>query len=298
MKRLTILSYAKLNLYLKVKNRRKDKFHNIETLFERISLSDTINLKSRQDKEIRIICNNPLVPKDNSNLCYRAAKLLKEEFKIDRGVDIQIIKRIPVGAGLGGGSSNAASVLLGLNKLWGLELSAKALAKLAGRIGSDCPFFIYNTSFALGRGRGDKISALKNLNKVSFWHILVVPKIKVSTPFIYKKWDEFTRGAGKGDAGLTILKHNVKILILELIKKRVLTQGLLLNSLENVTANLYSQVKDVRKKLKSLGLKLILMSGSGPATFGICSSGKEANRICRQIKEENRAWQVFVVRTV
>lgn len=289
-------SYAKLNLYLEVKNRRKDNFHNIETLFERISLADTINLKSQPDKKISIACNDSSVPKDNSNLCYRAAEILKKRFKVNKGIGIQIIKRIPVGAGLGGGSSNAASVLLGLNKFWGLGLSVNALAELAGRIGSDCPFFIYNTSFALARGRGDKINALNDLNKVKLWHILVVPKLKVSTPLIYRKWDEFS--SARGGLKLTTLKHNVKILILELMKKRVLTPGLLYNSLENVTVNLYPQVKDVREKLENLGLKLILMSGSGSTVFGICSSRKEANRIYRQLKEKNKAWQVFVVKTI
>ncbi|MDI6759123.1 MAG: 4-(cytidine 5'-diphospho)-2-C-methyl-D-erythritol kinase, partial [Candidatus Omnitrophota bacterium] len=261
LQRLTILSYAKLNLYLKVRNRRKDNFHNIETLFERISLADRINLKSRPDKKIRIICSNPLMPKDNSNLCYRAAEIFKKKFKIDTGVDIQIIKRIPIGAGLGGGSSNAASVILGLNKLWGLKLSVRALARLAGRIGSDVPFFIYNTSFALAYGRGDKIRPLNNLNRIKLWHVLVVPGLKVSTPFIYGKWDELI-SLGKAE-GLTMPKYNVNILISELTKKHILPVGLLYNSLENITVNLYSQVKNIQKKLKSLGLRSILMSGSG-----------------------------------
>ncbi len=295
MEKLTVLSYAKLNLYLKVKNRRKDNFHNIETLFERISLADTINLKSRPDKKIRIICSNPLVPKDSSNLCYRAAEIFKKKFKIDTGVDIQIIKRIPIGAGLGGGSSNAASVLLGLNKLWGFKLSVKALARLAGRIGSDAPFFVYNTSFALACGRGDKIRALNNLTRIKLWHVLVVPGLKVSTPFIYGKWDELVYGESEG---LTMPKYNVNILVSELSKKHILTDGLLYNSLEDVTVSLYPRLRNIRKKLKSLGLKSILMSGSGSAFFGLASSGKEANRIYRQLKEENRAWQVFVVRTI
>ncbi len=294
-------SYAKLNLYLEVKNRRKDNFHNIKTLFERISLADKIVLKSRPDKKIKIICDDPSVPKGSSNLCYRAAELLKEKFKINKGLDIQIIKRIPVGAGLGGGSSNAASVILGLNKLWRLGLRVKALAGLAGKIGSDVPFFVYDTSFAAACGRGEKIKPLNNLSKVKLWHILVVPRLNVSTPFIYRKWDE-CKEEGKG---LTTPGYNVNILILALFglvaftgsKKRVLENNFLYNSLESVTANLYSQIKRVREELEEVGLKSILMSGSGPAVFGIIPSRKEAVFLSERLKREHRSWRIFVTRT-
>src|SRR4030042_869033 len=122
MRRLALDSYAKLNLYLAVRNIRQDNYHNIKTVFERIDLCDRIILKPRRDNKIKIICNHPLVPKDNSNLCYRSARLLQDYSGIKSGLDIEIIKRIPVASGLGGGSSNASSVLLGLNKLWKLNL--------------------------------------------------------------------------------------------------------------------------------------------------------------------------------
>jgi len=125
--KLTLNSYAKLNLYLKVLNIRSDNYHNIKTLFERIDLSDRIILKPRQDKLIKIICSHPDVPQDDSNLAYRSAKLLQEGLKINRGVEIKIIKRIPVGSGMAGGSSNAATVFLGLNKIWQLKLSREKL---------------------------------------------------------------------------------------------------------------------------------------------------------------------------
>jgi len=294
---LILNSYAKLNLYLEVINKRPDHYHNIKTVFERIDLADRIILKSRPDKKINLICNFPFVPKDNLNLAFKSAKLLQDTFAVEEGVDIKIIKRIPVGSGLGGGSSNAANVLLGLNKLWKLNLAPKKLVGLAKRIGSDVPFFIYGLPFALAELRGDKISPLKALNKVRLWHILVVPKIKVSTPTIYAKWDKYSSKKNKR-AGLTRPKYDVKILNLALRKRDFpLLSETLFNSLEEITFKLYPRVRRIKETLKALGLKSILMSGSGPAIMGIVSSRKEASALREQLKG-NRFWQLFVTRTV
>lgn len=287
---MILYSYAKLNLYLEVVNIRKDNYHNIKTLFERIDLSDKIILKSLRDKKIKIACNLPAVPKDDTNLAYLSAKLLQDTFKINRGVEIKIIKRILVGAGLGGGSSNAATVLMGLNKLWRLSLTQDKLLDLARVIGSDVPFFIYNSPFALGYGRGDKVKPLKLLNNLKLWHILVVPQIKVSTPLIYKNWDIY--------AGLTKPKYNVKILNLALRKRNLSLPGeALFNGLEKITTRLYPEVNQIKERLKNLGLKSILMSGSGPAVFGVVSSRKEAISLKRQLRKENRSWKIFITRT-
>lgn len=279
---MVLTSFAKLNLYLEVLNIRKDGYHNIRTIFERISLCDKIILKARQDSKIKISCRSKDVPQDNTNLTYRAAKLLQEKFGLDKGVEIRIIKRIPVGAGLGGGSSNAASVLLGLNKLWKLKLKRERLVPLAKEIGADVPFFIYNTPIALGCGRGDIIRPLKELKNRRFWHVLVVPKINVSTPFIYKQWD-------KEGAGLTKPKYSVKITNLP---------GSLFNSLEAVTSRLYPEVEEIKEQFRDSGLKKILMSGSGPAVFALVSSRKEASRISRQLMMRNISGRVFTVWTI
>lgn len=310
MKKLTLKSFAKLNLYLEVLNIRQDNYHNIKTLFERIDLRDKIILKSRRDKKIKIICKSADVPADTSNLAYKSAKLLQDSFQIDEGVEITIIKRIPVGSGLGGGSSNAATVILGLNKLWRLNLKQNELVKLARNIGADVCFFIYNCPFAWGEERGDKIRLLKALKGLRLWHILVVPKIKVSTHFIYKKWDRLRQTStptpiskkeirsNKLVWGLTPPKYDVKILILAIKKHNLTLLGqTLFNSLEQVTTKLYPEVKNIKQKLINLGLKSILMSGSGPAVFGIVTSRKEAVSLSTQLKE-NRFVQVFVTCTI
>ena len=318
MNTLTLNSYAKLNLYLEVLNRRKDNYHNIKTVFERIGLADKIILKSRRDKKINITCNVATVPRGHYNLACRSAKLLQEAFNIDKGVDIKIIKRIPVASGLGGGSSDAATVLVGLNKLWKLNLTRDKLARLAGKLGCDVPFFIYNIPFARGQARGEKIRPLNSLANVRLWHILVVPKIGVSTASIYKEWDAecgyassyalaSRRYTSKRNSirdkyhktfKLTIPKYNVNILISALRKNNLsLIGNALFNSLGFVTARLYPQINAIKERLTQLGVKSILMSGSGPAVFGIVSSRKEALSLSRQLKTDNSFGDVFVTRT-
>jgi 4-diphosphocytidyl-2-C-methyl-D-erythritol kinase len=308
---LTIQSCAKLNLYLEVLNKRADNYHNIKTLFERISLFDTLILKKRRDKSIKILCSDPLVPADSSNLCYRAAKLIQRGFKKTGGIEIRIIKRIPVGAGLAGGSSNAASVLWALNKIWRLRLKKERLLRYARKIGADVAFFLYNTPFALGKGRGDEIKPLKLQQVSSFWHILVVPRIIVSTPLAYKQWDihknfkltlpflsSKTLGKNKR-AGLTKPRHDVNILISALKKRDLSLMGIgLFNSLGEASEKMYPEIGRVKMRLSDLGLKSILVSGSGPAVFGIVSSRKEALALSRKIKRQDESWRVFVTRTI
>jgi len=289
--KLTLKSYAKVNLYLEVLSKRKDGYHDISTIFERIGLADKVTLKNRKDGLTVIFCSDPAVPKDFSNLCWKAAESLRRRSGLKKGLDIRIEKRIPVGAGLGGGSSNAAAVLTGLNRLWKLKIPEEKLARLGGGIGSDVPFFIYNTPFAEGRERGNVIRPLNKLKGLRFWHILVVPKIHVSTPLIYKKWDDF--------CGLTTPVLGVKLLIPAISKKGFRPQrSTFFNGLEVVTERLYPEVRRIKEKLLSLGVSPVLMSGSGPAVFGIVPSRKEAVSLSRKLNKHNNSWRVFIVKTV
>jgi 4-diphosphocytidyl-2-C-methyl-D-erythritol kinase len=294
---LTLNSFAKLNLYLAIRNRRRDGFHTLNTIFERIDLTDKIVLKPLRNKKIRIVSSSAGLPKGSSNLCFRAAKLLQDRLQIKEGVEIRIVKRIPIGSGMGGGSSNAASVLIGLNRLWKLKFSKDKLARLAAKIGSDVPFFVYDCPFALGKAKGDKISPLKQLDRLRLWHVLVVPKISVSTPLVYKKWDDLKAGARKANI-LTRPAYSVNIMTSALRKNDFsLLSKAVFNSLEPVTAKLYPEVARIKAKLLKSGAQSILMSGSGPAVFGIVSSRKEAVRLRRQLGKVSRLWQVFLTRT-
>lgn len=287
---LRLPSFAKINLYLAVRGLRKDDFHSIETVFERINLYDTIVLNPRSDNVVRIICDNPDVPRGETNLACRGARILQKRHCPQRGVDIRIVKRIPVGAGLGGGSSNAAAVLAGLNKLWKLNLPLCKLIAYGRSLGSDVPFFLHDTSFARGCGRGDRITALP-APKAPLWHFLAVPRLHVSTPHIYKAWDTHE--------GLTRPPSSAKLLSFLKDKKKHLSIGdHIFNSLENVTAALYPQVGEGKQLLFELGARAVVMSGSGPSLFAPAPARRDAVSLAAKFKSRMPLWRTFVVKTV
>lgn len=292
MQKLILNSYAKINLGLIVRGKRQDGYHNLETFFERISLADKIILKSRRDNCIKIVCSDPQVPQDQRNLAYKAAYLLQDRFKVGQGVDIKISKRIPVGAGLGGGSSNAATVFLGLNKLWQLNLSQEALAKLAAKIGSDVAFFVYECSFAEGLGRGERIKPLKDLRNLRFWHILVAPKLHVATPLVYNQWDRLSAGLTRRHLDVKILRLCLKGGSVSLISK------LLVNDLEKATFKLYPEVRHIKDNFIRLGLKNSLMSGSGSSVFAVVASKKEGLALRKNMLKTNKSWRIYLAQTV
>ena len=291
--KLVIPSYAKVNLYLKVLGKRPDKYHELITIFERISLKDTVILRLRNDNRITISSCGEKIPNNRTNLAFKAAKLLQETYKVNKGADIRIIKNIPVGSGLGGGSSNAAVVLTGLNKMWKLKASKKALLRLAARIGSDCAFFIADRPFALGKGRGEKITGLKIPHKNKIWHVLCVLPLNVSTSLIYNRFDACSK------PGLTSSNHNVKILLQALKRPGLQALGAgMFNSLEKTTFGLHLRLSRIKDHFTRLGAIAALMSGSGSCIFGIASSAGRAKIIARQIKKKFSSSKVFVCRTV
>lgn len=309
MNSLKLKSFAKLNLFLAVYNKRPDDYHRILTLFERIDLYDEIILKTRSNQRIRLISRHPDLPKGKKNLAFRAAELLKKDLGLKYGLEIIINKRIPLAAGLGGGSSNAACVLLGLNRLWGLGLSRKRLASYGRRLGADVGFFLYQTAFALGQGRGDNLKVVRLPPR--FWHVLVVPRLEVSTQRVYEKLDSLQKrkkpilhslrhsrvGGPRALGQLTNYPADVKILILRLRERNLaLVRQSLVNQMEMATLALYPQLEKIKNRLARLGLKEIAMSGSGPAMFVLVASRKEGERLQRQLVRD-RHWQTFLVRT-
>jgi len=285
MDRLTVCSPAKLNLVLDVLGKRPDGFHELSTIFERISLSDQITLSRNKSKKIIIRCSHPDVPLSSSNLVYKAAMMLSSDFSISEGIDIDIIKNIPVAAGLAGGSSNAAAVLLGLNRLWQLGLGSQELAGYASRIGSDVAFFLYDTPYALGTGRGELIRPLDI--KTKLWHVLVTPRVKMLSK------DVFTRLK----LNLTNKKDNVNIL-LPFLRKGDLVRlaGSLSNDLEPAILSLRPDFIYLKKKLLDAGATGVCFSGSGPSVFALVTSQKHALSVRAQF--DRRYSQSFVVSTL
>jgi len=212
---------------------------------------------------------------------------------------------------MGGGSSNAACVLEGLNRFWNLRLSVRQLAGLGAKIGSDVPFFVYDCPFAVGRGRGEKISPEKSLKDIKLWHVIVVPGINVSTALIYKKWDEFKvlgmipakrvfkiKKENKSLSGLTMVKSGVKLISLALKNNDlILLNKAIYNNLEPVSEALFEEIHKVKEVFLACGAQLIMMSGSGPAVFGVVSSKKEAVFLSRRIRKVNPFWKIFVAST-
>jgi 4-diphosphocytidyl-2-C-methyl-D-erythritol kinase len=183
---MQVLAPAKINLSLKILGPRSDKFHEIETLIAPISLYDEIKIERRSSKQgIEFRCDDPLVPQGDDNLVARAAKAFFKKMKIESGVLIKLKKKIPHGAGLGGGSSDAASTLMALNELFEAKLTREALAKMAEGIGSDVPFFIFQSA-AICRGRGELVSPFK-LRKPLFI-LLLKPQFGVPTAWAYQRW--------------------------------------------------------------------------------------------------------------
>ncbi len=283
--RIVLRSPAKLNLFLKVLNKRPNGFHDIVTVFERINLSDELSFKSNRSGAFRIHCAHPHVPLGPKNLVYKAAQLLRKDFGIKAGADITIKKRIPVAAGLAGGSSNAATALIGLNRLWRLRLSRKQLVSYARKVGSDVAFFLHDCSWALGTQRGDEVRGLPI--KARLWHILVVPRLKM---YSWKVYGGLKLELTKKDDDATIFIHHLGKNHLDEIGR------LLVNDLEEVIIRLSPNLERLQQRLKSLNPKGVMISGSGPAVFGITETKKEAERIKKILSR--RFSQVFVVSTL
>jgi len=282
---MIIYPNAKINIGLNITEKRTDGFHNIETVFERISLFDTLKLKENNLHRVRIFCKHPDVPADKTNLCFKAVQLLRAEFRLKQGVDITLIKRIPVAAGLGGGSGNAAFVLLGLNKLWHLRLKKDGLLKLAAKLGSDVAFFVSGERFALGRGRGEIISGIKGVRPL--WHILVAPRLKLSTRRVYQGLN----------LRLTKKRDNVNILIHALSKNSASQVAKYLrNDLERAAFRIQPSLLKIKNSLKMSGIGDISLSGSGAALFGVVGCQEEAENLKKEIKNKLEA-EVFAVKT-
>ena len=280
-------SPAKVNLFLKILRRRSDGYHEIETLFERVSLADTLVLR-RLPSGIHLSSDSAELPLDFRNTAYRAAALLTDRFRVRHGVHVHIVKRIPVAAGLGGGSSNAASVLLGLNRLWRLGLSKKTLLSLASQIGSDVPFFVMETPWALGRGRGEILKKI-GVKNLKIWHCLVKPDFGISTKDAYHAFRS---------SALTLPKPNVKMLVHSIQKgdSEALAK-LLTNSLEHTLNKRVREILKIKKELVSQGALGSLMSGSGSCVFGVFSSKKLAVGAARRLSASHSRWKTWVVST-
>ena len=291
---ITLSSPAKLNLVLKIMKRRSDGFHDLRTVFERISLHDTLIFHPRK-QGIRITCDNRSVPCGPRNLVFKAARMLQDREGVQRGVWIEIRKRIPVAAGLAGGSSNAATTLLGLNRLWDLQLPQRKLVAYAKLLGSDVAFFLYDCPFALGTGRGERIRALDVRRK--FWHVLITPKAPLLTKDVYAAYAaHFSRRRSPAERRLTKGIDNVSMFFRSLKTSDIAgVQRSLLNDLAGPIGLLRPELLKLKDKLEDLHPQGVCFSGSGPSIFALTRDRAEAETIAEHFRR--RYAQVFVVAT-
>ena len=271
---MQILSPAKINLFLQIVGKRQDGYHDLLSLMCCISLYDTISIFFQANKT-SVSCNNKMVPENETNLTVKAANLFFKTLNKSEHVHIDIDKQIPVGAGLGGGSSNAAAVLSGLNHYYDFPFSTDQLISMGIAIGSDVPFFLFRKP-ALVSGMGEKLESFNGLEPL---HILLIyPGFSVSTADIY----------GKLNLGLTKCKN--KNYRFKEQKYDVVAN--LFNDLETVTASIYPDIALAQKALLTHGAMGALMSGSGPTVFGLFSDIDKVHEAYNALSGNNR-WELF-----
>lgn len=262
---ISIEAPAKVNLFLDIKGKRDDGYHEIQTVMHLIDLKDEIRISLR-DEGIRVRCSDPFIPQGSENLAYKAAAIFLEKCGIRKGVEIYIAKKIPDGAGLGGGSSDAAAVFKGLNNLFACNVPHKELALWAAEIGSDVPFFIWERT-ALAEGRGELISLLEKENLL--YILLVKPHFSVSTPEAYRNFKKEEVKVFRDLKAFLAAWENYDIISIA---------ENMINVLEMPVIKIYPEIAKIKDDLKRAGALNALMSGSGSAVFGIFGEEKEALR--------------------
>ncbi len=278
MQDIRVRAHAKINFYLDVVGKREDGYHTLETIFHSLALHDDVIIRKQDTKGIRVCCEHPGVPSDSQNLAYRAAACLSDEVSGIGGVAIDICKRIPVAAGLAGGSANAAAVLHGVNQLFELGLTQSMLMRLGGRLGADVPFCLQGGA-AVGLGIGDQLTFLPALSHVSI--LLLNPGIEVSTAAVFKKLN----------FSLTRVKKNCIIIIKTHVEKRnVIGIGEnLYNRLEVPVFSEYPEIFTLKNELSTqAGCYGALMSGSGATVFAVMHDADAARQSALHFKNRVR----------
>lgn len=281
MDEISLKALAKINLGLDVLGKREDGYHDVRMIMQTIHLYDRVEIKKTRSPHIHVETNLYYLPVNEDNLVYRAAKLMKDEFQIKEGVRIVLQKFIPVAAGLAGGSSDAAAVLVGMNRIFNLGLKQNKLMELGLKIGADVPFCIMRGT-ALAEGIGEKLTALPPMPKCPV--LIAKPAISVSTKTVYE--------------GLKLydgMEHPDIDGVMESIQQKDLkgVASHMANILETVTIPMYPVIKDIKKLMMDNGALNAMMSGSGPTVFGLFPNEKEIRRAYDALKQSGLAKNVY-----
>lgn len=284
MDKIQLKALAKINLGLDVLRRREDGYHEVKMIMQTIGLHDDLEIRKTKTPGIQVKTNLYYLPTNENNLVYKAAKLLMDEFQIQDGVSIQLKKRIPVAAGMAGGSSDGAAVLWGINQMYGLGLSMQALMERGVRLGADVPYCIQRGT-ALAEGIGEKLSVLPPMPKCTI--LIAKPGISVSTKFVYENLHA---------NDLKPEQHPDVDSMIEAMRQKDL--GLLCsrmgNVLETVTIPAYPVINEIKRTMMDNGAIGSMMSGSGPTVFGIFASPAAAKQAMKAVRAAKLAKQIFL----
>lgn len=285
MERIQLKALGKINLGLDVLGRRENGYHDVRMIMQTVYLYDEVTLEKRKEPGITVASNLVFLPTDESNIAFRAAKILLDEFGEKHGVSITLKKHIPVAAGMAGGSADAAAVLFGMNRLFGWKLSEKELMERGVTLGADVPYCIMRGT-ALAEGIGEKLTRLPAMPKC---HVLIAkPPISVSTKMVYEKLDSSA-----------IVDHPDIDGIIEGLRAKDVTRvaGSMGNVLESVTEKQYPVITQIKEEMLRGGAMNAMMSGSGPTVFGLFADPKSAHRAYEELrhgKSSSLARQVYI----
>lgn len=283
---LSLRAPAKINLYLEITGQRADGYHTIRTVMQKISLYDRVELALGAGEGIALTCPGSSLPADSSNLVHKAAwhfhqALRAREIPLCR-VTVSLGKQIPVAAGLGGGSSDAAAVLLGLNRLYQYPLSSRELFDIGLALGADIPFFLQPAAISLGRGIGEILSSVVSGPVLNL--VLVNPGFSVSTKWAY---ENFVLTESAKEISLARSRAMEWWRLCEQGTKQSFPLDCLYNDLEQVTAARYGAIQEIKQALRNCGACSTLMSGSGPTVFGVFAEAKQAAESVQQLEKQN-----------
>jgi len=266
-------AYAKINLFLNVINKRFDGYHDLEMVMASIDLHDTLTFKKDESCNITITSDIVITDDPVENIVHKVAVFLQEEFQVNKGAIIHINKKIPIAAGLAGGSADAAAAFRGLNKLWKLKLSLDDMAKLGINFGADIPFCIYN-KLCIAKGKGEELLFLSN--KIKSPVLLINPNIRISTKEVFSKVkDQDLVDVKISDMSSAMLQKNYDLMVRELH-----------NSLEKIVFEMEPKIREIKHNMIDLGLDGALMSGSGATVFGISRNKNKLRYVMETSKDE------------
>ena len=282
MDSIRLKARAKINLGLDVLGKREDGYHEVRMVMQTIGIYDRLILTKIPEEEIRITSNLAFLPVNENNLIYKAIKLLKDEYHFPGGVSVDLNKFIPVAAGMAGGSTDAASTMFGVNRLFGLNLSMGKMMELGVRLGADVPYCVMRGT-ALAEGIGEKLTRITPVPHM--WILIAKPQINVSTRLVYEQLD---MGG--------IQKHPdidgiIRAIEAQDVVRIAQSMG---NVLENVTVPLYPVIETIKQDMLSHGAINAMMSGSGPTVFGIFRDRRTAKEAFTKVKAQNLAKQIYV----